>query len=275
MGNYQVMLTEEGKDEIGSLIASYNHMISKIKVLIEDVYLAEIAQRNAQYLALQTQINPHMLYNTLETIRMNALMQEDDRTADMIKLLSRMLRMTLDRRNSICQVQEEIVYVEAYMKLLEIRYEGRVFLEIDMPDELRNARMLSHVFQPIVENSIEHGFRNRKTPLHVKIWGVFDPNGDVQIFFSDNGCGMNEDRRLEVDRWIVEARAKKQLPEKETGKRISIGLKNIAERIFLHYGTRGKLRIVSSNKTGTVIEIRIPKETDVRGEEDVPDIDRR
>lgn len=266
-GNYQVMLQGEGEDEIGSLIKSYNNMVKQIKILIEDVYLAEIKQKNAEYLALQTQINPHMLYNTLESIRMNALMQGADETADMIKRLSRMFRMALDRKKSVGTIQDEIEYTETYTQLLNIRYKDRFSLEIDIPEEIRCQFMISLVFQPIVENSIEHGFRNRNTPLHMWINGSFLDTGDIQILIRDDGCGMTPERMTEINNRIcLSDNAQIPVTDGNEKGRTSIGLKNIAERMRLCYGERGSMRIVSSDGAGTLIEIRVPSNCKDQGE---------
>lgn len=266
-GNYQVMLQGEGEDEIGSLIKSYNNMVKQIRILIEDVYLAEIKQKNAEYLALQTQINPHMLYNTLESIRMTALMRGDDETAGMIKILSKMFRMALDRKKSVGTVQDEIEYTETYTQLLNIRYKNRFSLEIDIPEEMRCQSMISLVFQPIVENSIEHGFRNRNTPLHMWITGEFLDTDSMQIRIRDDGCGMSSEKMEEINTRIrLGDHVKIPVTDGKEKERTSIGLRNIAERIRLYYGDRGSLRIVSSDSTGTMIEIRIPRNAKEQGE---------
>ncbi|MDO4340062.1 MAG: sensor histidine kinase [Eubacteriales bacterium] len=263
-GNYQVMLQGESEDEMGCLIRSYNNMVRQIKVLIEDVYLAEIKQRNAEYLALQTQINPHMLYNTLESIRMKALMQGADETAEMIKTLSRMFRMALDRKKSVCTIQDEIEYTKTYVQLLNIRYKDRVSLRIDIPEEIRSHSIISLVFQPIVENCIEHGFRNRRSSLHVVIRGEFTQEQDVRLEIRDDGCGMSPERLAEINARITLNDQKEiSATDNSEKKKTSIGLKNIAERIYLHYGQQGSLKIVSSDEQGTMVEIRIPQEEKV------------
>lgn len=258
-GNYQMMLRGESEDEMGCLIRSYNNMVRQIRVLIEDVYLAEIKQKNAEYRALQTQINPHMLYNTLESIRMQALMQGADETSEMIKMLSRMLRMTLDCKKSVGTVQDELEYTETYTQLINIRYRDRFSLNIDIPQEIRSHSIISLVFQPIVENCIEHGFRNRKVSMQVWISGRFTGNNDISLEIRDDGCGMSPERMAEINAKINMSDWKEiNVTDKQDEKRTSIGLKNIAERIYLHYGNQGYLKILSSNERGTVVEIRIP-----------------
>ena len=114
-GEYKILEKGTTNDEIGSLIASYNHMVTKIKNLIEEVYVGEIKQKNAKLLALQTQINPHMLYNTLESIRMKALRSGADEVAEMVKLLAKMFRAALSEQTQSHKIRDEIEYAQAYI----------------------------------------------------------------------------------------------------------------------------------------------------------------
>lgn len=259
-GNYQVMLRGESESETGRLIRSYNHMVTQIRTLIENVYLAEIKEKSAKYLALQTQINPHMLYNTLESIRMKALIQGADETADMIKILSKMFRTVLGKKQ-MSTVKSEIEYTENYTRLQNFRYRDRFSLEIQISEEICRQPMIPMVFQPIVENSIEHGFRDHKTPLHIEITGRFLTEREILIRISDDGKGMTPEQADGLNRSLaVLDTAKDRVVQEGEEQKTSIGLRNIAERIRLQYGERGGLKIFSSAGEGTVVELRIPAE---------------
>lgn len=260
-GQYSTIIENTANDEIGGLINSYNNMITKIKALIEDVYIAQIKQKNAKFLALQTQINPHMLYNTLESIRMKALVKGDDEVALMIKILSRMFRMTLGKEADRNLIRHELEYVENYIRLQNIRFNDRFSLDVRLDDSIKNSRIIALVFQPIIENSIKHGFQDYNAFLNITIEGEITEERDIIIRVHDNGIGMSAEKAAELNALLMEAepdKLKLDLAEENTEE--SIGLKNIAERIKLHYGDNYYLQLVSGNGSGTVVEIRIPKQ---------------
>jgi len=260
-GRYSVMLQNEVGGEIGSLIDSYNDMVKQIKMLIEDVYIAEIKQKNAKLLALQTQINPHMLYNTLESIRMKALMREEDEIADMIQILSKMFKMTLSNHTLPNRIQDEIEYTENYIKLQNLRFHNKFSLEVQIGEEIRQSAIIAMVFQPLIENSIEHGFRMNSTLIKIVMEGETVENGDIVIRISDNGKGMSKEKIKEVNSMISLADSDKLAIHSQAEKgRTSIGLKNIAERVKLSYGDGYYLKVVSSDAKGTVVEMRIPRQ---------------
>lgn len=269
-GYYRLIEMNARSDEIGNLVIGYNHMIKKVKQLIENVYLAEIKQKNAKYLALQTQINPHMLFNTLESIRMKALMNGDDNTADMIKLLAKMFRTALNSDTEHHTVQDELEYAESYIALQNMRFRDLYSLETDVDKEFYEVELIPIVFQPIIENSIEHGIRDRSTPLHLSIRARSIEEKKLQFLITDDGKGMDQDRF---------ERLKKELDDigkEDTGKAISsqkvdavkktekghrsIGIVNIAERIKIRYGEEGDVCLVSSDDNGTCVEVVIPLE---------------
>lgn len=256
-GEYKVLPEQKSNDEIGSLVTSYNHMVTKIKTLIEEVYVAEIKQKNAKFLALQTQINPHMLYNTLESIRMKALVNEEDEIADMIKILAKMFRMALSTRTIPNQIRDEIDYAENYLKLQNMRFQDCFFLKVDLDERIKEAYIISLVLQPIIENCIEHGFKGQGTPLHIMISGIVTDEKNILLRICDDGKGISKERMDEINDRILLAESDKLSLEPE-GKKTSIGLKNIAERIKLQYGNRYYLKITRSDSQGTVIEIFIP-----------------
>ncbi len=258
-GEYKELIQKESDDEIGSLVNSYNRMVLRIKALIEDVYMAEIKQKNARYLALKTQINPHMLYNTLESIRMKALVNGADEVADMIKILAKMFRMTLSDSTIPHKIRDEAEYAQNYIKLQNMRFHDSFFLEVKLEERMLEVPIISMVLQPIIENCIEHGRKERGVPLHIVVKGKIAGNGDILIQICDDGKGMSPDRIDEINNHISMAEADKlKLEQKEEERKTGIGLKNITERIKLYYGDKYYLRVVKSGKEGTIIEICIP-----------------
>ena len=258
-GQYKILLQKEANDEIGNLVTSYNRMIMKIKTLIEDVYLYEIKQKNAKFLALQTQINPHMLYNTLDSIRMKALVNGDDEVAEMIKILAKMFRNALSKQTAANLIKDEADYAKNYVKLQNLRFYNMFSLSVNMEEQVLNSSIIPMVLQPVIENSIEHGFKGHNSPLHITLEGTVTQEQNILLRISDDGKGMLPERAEEINKMITMADSdwlSAEL-EQEDGE-TSIGLKNIAERIKLHYGSGYYLKIAGNAERGTVIEILIP-----------------
>ncbi|MGG4484074.1 cache domain-containing sensor histidine kinase [Paenibacillus illinoisensis] len=259
VGQYLPIQKEQTSDEIGSLVYSYNKMIITIKTLIEEVYVAEIKQRQAKFLALQNQINPHMLYNTLESIRMKALVKGDEDTAGMIKILARMFRLTLGKEGRHHSIKHELEYTGNYLQLQNIRFDDMFTLSVNMPDEMLECSIIPLVFQPIVENSINHGFAGYSQALCINIEGSWTENGEVLIGISDNGSGMSSEKWKELNSLLEQAASNRYSLENQNDHgENGLGLINIAERIKLHYGDSYYIKVLSGIENGTTIEIRIP-----------------
>lgn len=258
-GQYSAIKSHKSNDEIGGLISSYNKMITKIKNLIEDVYIAEIKQRHAKFLALQTQINPHMLYNTLESIRMKAIVKGDDEVALMIKILSRMFKLALGKDKGQNLIKHEVEYAKNYVQLQNIRFDNKFTLEVTLDDDLLNQKIIALVFQPIIENCITHGISDYDTPLHITIEGEAISEKDIRIRIKDDGIGISEEKAAEINTMLLNTEPEKLNISQEEGSRERIGLKNIAERIGLQYGDGYYLKIYRGKVSGTVIEICIPR----------------
>lgn len=251
-GVYLPIDQSAGQDEMSRLVRSYNHMVSEMKRLIQDVYLARINQQKAEYLSLQTQINPHMLFNTLESIRMTALMNGDNHTAKMIKLLAQMFRTVLDIDLLHYTVQNEVDYVRKYIELQNMRFANHYMLSIQIQEECLQQQIIPVVFQPILENSIKHGDTNQVEPMHLLIQGRREK--DCLLFvITDDGKGMNEERLMKIQSEIT-FQTSRRLDEINK----SIGLKNIAERLRLRYGSQGTLHLRNGEEKGTVVELKIP-----------------
>ncbi|MNC08565.1 putative sensor-like histidine kinase [compost metagenome] len=250
---------KEVNDEIGSLVYSYNRMIVTIRTLIEDVYIGEIKHRRAKFLALQNQINPHMLYNTLESIRMKALVKGDQEVSDMIKILARMFRLALRKDGNVHTIQHELDYTINYLQLQNIRYDNFFNLHIQIPESMLGCNVIPLVFQPIVENSIIHGFQDYSQRMNILIEGEWTEHNGIKIRISDDGCGMPEEKLEEIKALLEDANSDKYKLD-QTNELIGkgLGLKNIAERIKLQYGDPYYLTLLSSGDHGTTIEIHIP-----------------
>ncbi|WP_373265314.1 sensor histidine kinase [Hungatella hathewayi] len=259
-GNYELITDSVGNDEIGSLVKSYNHMVGKMEALIEEVYQAGVRQKNAQFLALRTQINPHFLFNTLESIRIKAILNGDDAVADMVKMLAKIFRTVLDSDKKNYRVRDELENIRSYIQLQNIRFDNVITLREDIDLQIYDARIMSILFQPVVENCFKYGSKESGIPIQILITGQLVEENMMVFTIRDDGQGMTPERLEAVRRELYLAQDV-EIQEEKSGEESAshrIGLRNIAERLHLRYGSDGKLRIVSSDEQGTVVEIHVP-----------------
>lgn len=259
-GQYMPIVKEQANDEIGSLVHSFNKMIITIRTLIEDVYIAEIKERKAKFNSLQHQINPHMLYNTLESIRMKAIVREEDEIANMVMILAKMFRLALGKEGSHYSVKHEVDYTTTYLQLQNIRFDNKFHLDIRIPQDMEDCSIIPLIFQPIVENSIIHGFEDYSKTINIVIEGIWTEDGGIMIRINDDGKGMTLDKQQELYTLLKDAESDKyKLEKKDEAMDKGLGLKNIAERIKLQYGDQYFLTIHPGLGNGTTFEILIPK----------------
>lgn len=259
-GNYELITDSTGNDEIGSLVKSYNHMVGEMEALIEEVYQAGIRQKNAQFLALRTQINPHFLFNTLESIRIKAILNGDDAVADMVKMLAKMFRTVLDSDKKNYKVCDELENIRSYIQLQNIRFDNVITLTEHIDSQICQAKIMSILFQPVVENCFKYGSKESGIPIHISITGQLTEEKKMVFTIWDDGQGMSPERLEEVRQGLYMAQDVEIQKEKggEDSTSHRIGLRNIAERLHLRYGSDGELRIVSSDEQGTIVEIQVP-----------------
>lgn len=240
-------------DEIAVIAGGLNEMTKKLENHINQVYVAQIKQRDAQMDALRMQIQPHYLYNTLDVIRMSALTNEDFSTAEMLNSLSFQLKYAISTTKDMVPLKVEVESILNYFKLVEIRFENRYELEIQIPEELLKFEVPKIILQPSVENAIKHGFRGREGKGEIQITAQNRDN-ELLITIMDNGVGMPEDRLKEIQ---------KLLKSEDMGRRSgdnweNVGIKNVHDRIRLMFGERYGIMIDSFEGIGTIVKYRIP-----------------
>lgn len=278
-GNLNVSLTPKYNDEIGIIASHFNIMLIRIKELIQEVALTEERKRQADLHALQNQINPHFIYNTLESIRMLAEGNDEPRIAKMTYLLGSQMRYGIVHSDELVTVQQELEHIQNYVDLLTIRFPHKFSLKLHIPNELLQLPMIKLVFQPIVENAVFHGFIDKAHGGLITISGYKHDN-TVQFKITDNGCGMNSDT-LNTLRHSLHQTFRHSLHSHDhsfhhTSHRVhhtvdhllqsqplpssshfSMGLRNISERLTLHYGHTSTLQIDSELNHGTTVTITI------------------
>jgi two-component system sensor histidine kinase YesM len=242
-------------DELDRIASGLNSMIVNINDHINTEYLselkrknAELKQREAELSALQAEINPHFLYNTLESIRMQALLNKDHETARLIRLLANLFRNRIKKGN-VVKINDEIAYCRSLVEILSARYCGAIDLSLDVPDEIKEFGILKDLLQPILENAFIHGFGNDYEQMkYLTITGTTSGNGIVLRV--ENSGEPVDGEHLRGMRECLENR------DSGTGGG-NLGLYNVHQRIRMVYGDGYGVFIESNEKNGTIVGIKI------------------
>ncbi|WP_036200196.1 cache domain-containing sensor histidine kinase [Ureibacillus sinduriensis] len=253
-GNFNVDLSIETKDEVGMLANSFNSMVMEIKDLIRDKYQIELKQKEAELYALQSQINPHFMYNTLETIAMAVEDDEKETVVQMVTLLGRMLRFSISNRETLVSISEELMQTVDYLTIQKIRFEDKIDFVVHEEIDARKYYTPKFILQPIVENAVKYGYvYGRITTIEITISIIENPDTRVEevvFLIKDNGPGIKEE---------VLDNIQVLLESDPMGKRdSSFGLINVHARITMSFGNGFGLRVSSFPGQGTEVEIRIP-----------------
>lgn len=245
-GDFSVRLNAASQDEIHALFLSFNRMAGQLERLVQEVYVEEMQKREAQLFALQQQINPHFLYNTLDSIQLMAITQKDFKVSRMITMLASMFRYTISNHFEQVKLKDELEYIESYVALQQIRYENAFTLRVNVPDAMLSLTILKLSVQPVVENCIYHGLCDR-TGGKITIEAQQLENGFL-ISVSDNGCGIS-----------TEAQRLLQDSMENPGEKGHLGLENVQTRLKTAYGAQSGLIIESALGKGTKVTLRFVK----------------
>jgi two-component system sensor histidine kinase YesM len=250
-------------DEVGQLIISYNRMSSRIINLTDEVKHNEALKKEADMSALQAQINPHFLYNTLSSVHWMALMKGEERIADMVGSLSDFLRFSLNKGQEYCAISQEILHVDHYVKIQSIRYPDKFDYEADIPAELLDLRMLKLLLQPLIENAMLHGILKREGKGSIIVKAV-SAGERITFIVQDDGVGMSRER-LELLKEKISANLGIDPLENNDSAGSSYGLRNVHNRLQLHYGHEAGLRIESAEGSGTKVSFTIiPLQSEIK-----------
>jgi two-component system sensor histidine kinase YesM len=249
-GNFKEKVNLKYMDEIGLLGLEYNDMIDNINNLIDKVYKLQISEREAELKALQAQINPHFLYNTLDSIYWKAQKSKEKDISEMIYSLSKLFRLTLNRGNEFTEVQNEKDFIENYLILQKKRFQNKLEYKIEISDNILRYKIPKLILQPFVENSIIHGTEEDTDKSMLEICGYLE--GDkIKFIIQDNGGGIEES--------ILKSLLDSKPNEKNSNQHNGYAIKNVRERLSLYYDGNYSLNITSSIGKFTMVEIVIPK----------------
>ena len=238
---------EESGDEIGHLTRSFHYMMGRISLLTEEKTRDALELRDAELRALQAQINPHFLYNTLDMINW---MSYDDRAPDIrqaVRSLSAFYKLSLSQGKSVVSLREELEHVAQYMKIQNLRFGDQIAYSAECPEELLCTRILKITLQPLVENAVLHGILSKPDKSGAVRLTVRRDERAVHIVIADDGMGMTQERQAAMfGGW------------EEAAPGVGFGLKNIHLRLMLYYGPEYGLRIDSEPGAGTRVTVSIP-----------------
>ena len=244
-------LKEDSKNELGMLGRQFNQMSQSIVELVNKVQMAEDEKRMLEKEALQAQINPHFLFNTLSNIKYMAMIMKSNTIADSITALGNFLAPIYKSRDDTWTMKDEIAYVENYVNIMNYRFGGQIRTGYEIPDEISSLYLLKFILQPLVENAIQHGFGNREGAGTITVRAGIEGK-QLAVWVEDDGCGLTEeeltDLRIRMDEYGCK-------PGQRQG---NIGLGNVHRRLKIYYGADYGVTVESRKDIGTTVCVRVP-----------------
>lgn len=250
LGETALRLPEMKHDELGVLGSEFNEMLDKIEGLIAREYQTTLQLNDAKYKALQMQVNPHFLYNTLDTMSAIASAKNCPLVSTLCQALSGLFRYSLNMEEPLTELGDELRHLQNYMFVMNVRMQDSIHLNVDFPMELLKTRVPRLSLQPLVENAISHGLRNKRGEKRIAIRAACE-KGAICLLIEDNGVGMSEE---------TIAHALTFDPSASLGDGRSIGIANINARVKLLFGEQYGVSIDSRPDEGCRVTLRLPRE---------------
>lgn len=262
-GDLTVRAKVRGNDETTLLSKGFNRLVVNIHDLLEKVKNEQERKKKAEMMLLQAQIHPHFLFNTLESINVLAVRNEPKKVQQMIQKLGVILRVSIQEKEEIT-IQEEIEHLKSYLHIQKFRFEDLFDYEIDIQSSIMSENILKLTLQPLVENCIQHGFEGIEYKGFIQI-RAYEEDDNIIFFVTDNGKGIPA--HILINFHYEKYQGKALLNEVETNneERRGLGVKNVADRLRIHYGSTYGVLICSTIHDGTLVKIIIPK--GVKGDE--------
>ena len=242
-GNLDTRIPEINDYEFGILADSFNRMGNQMQTLITENYETKLRESETQIMALNLQMNPNFLYNTLSIINWMAIDNNQEEISEALLHLSKMLQHNFRNKNTTCSVREELEWLEDYLYLMKLRFNDAFVVQIIIGEDLMATNIPRFMFQPLIENAIVHGFEDMETGGRIEVKGCFSPEGNRLFSVSDNGSGMSQD--------IIDS-----ILDQSTEK---VGLSNLNNRLNILYDNNCMLHIYSVKGKGTTVTIELPE----------------
>ncbi|MCR2805219.1 cache domain-containing sensor histidine kinase [Paenibacillus soyae] len=255
-GNLSVNIDVEGNDEIGLLAKRFRSMMAKINHLIKTEYQLEIVSKTNELKALQAQINPHFLYNALQSIGTVSLQNGDFKAYSLIASLGRMMRYQMNTAGGVVELSRELDYASAYLDLQKQRFDTALDVEWRVEEESKTVLVPKMILQPLLENFFKHGFMQSGEPTRLVVSSTIVREPDLLVLeVSDNGSGVTDERLAELQKQLDEPLASLASDTSEDG---GIGLRNVLARLQLHHSPDASMRVARSEDNGFTVSIQIP-----------------
>lgn len=235
------------KDELGEMHRNFQSMMNQIQALIRENYQKQIAIKDAELKTLQAQINPHFLYNTLDSINWAAKISGQKKISEMAEALGYLLRTSINIKESLITIEDELAIVKRYITIQAYRFEERLNFEMNIDEKIKHCKVPKFVLQPLIENSIQHGLQQMIDVCNIRVDGYIKDE-KIVLSVEDNGPGMDEQIVKKLENASYEAKG------------MGFGLKNIKERIELLFGDHYGMKIESEKDKGTKVFLFLPYE---------------
>lgn len=246
-GNLTVKFDYQYKNEIGYLSRGFNNMVANIRELMEKVYEYRLTSREAEIELLHSKINPHFLYNTLQSIQMKAVVEGKKEIAEMVDLLGSYMRFELDMTTEFITLEKELEHIQEYVELQRIRFGSKLRFQTEIEELCRNFGLPKLIIQPLIENSIQHGLED-KTGQWSIILRALVKDSRLVLAAVDNGQGMSPQELKRVNKYM----------ENNYSRRKSLGLRNIYRRLSLLFPEEFSIDIKSQKEVGTTVTVLLP-----------------
>lgn len=247
-GNLDIRFDSKYEDDIGIFGRRFNRMLSRLKVLLQDSYEKQVRLKDSELKALRAQINPHFLYNTLETVNWLARMEGSDDISKIVVSLGEIMRYSVKKGDDFVTLREDLKQLENYLTIQEFRYQDKFKVHFNIDETILDEPILSLLLQPLVENAIIHGLEEKidAGKIFISIQGL---DHFMEITIQDDGVGMDKETLERLNNKLQEGLSLQEL---------GIGIENVRKRLFLSYGDQYKWDLTSTVNEGTCVYIQIP-----------------
>ncbi|WP_164545731.1 sensor histidine kinase [Paenibacillus albus] len=252
-GNLGITIKHVPRNELGLVVTRFNEMSLNIQELVTQNTEAEREKKELEIEALQNQINPHFLYNTLNMIKWMAMINKSDNIVDSVVALGNILHPLYSTKEPFGTVREEMDYLENYIKIMNWRFNNKISYTIDIPERLMDERIIKFILQPVIENCVVHGVGRSSNQIEIAI-RLEEAGEDRLVHIHDNGMGIASDRLASIRSSLNEPLTKWDREQKK-----GIGLRNVNRRIQLNFGEKYGIAIESVENEGTEIVIKLPQ----------------
>jgi two-component system sensor histidine kinase YesM len=247
-GNFDKLIDKVRKDEFGDLYKGFNDMAQNLKVLMDKLYTQEIAKKDIQLRMMSSQINAHFLYNTLDVIHWIARVNKVEEISIITSALAKYYRISLSEGRDTIKISDVLELISNYLEIYRIKSDYGINMSIEVEERLLDYTVLKYIFQPLIENSIQHGIEKKKCKGFIQ-FKCTESNNELIFTISDNGAGIPPEKLIKLQ---------KSLNENDFNEGDSFALKNISNQIRLFYGERYGIKIDSRFGEGTTVIINIP-----------------